>query len=69
MSDYQLDRSAFKAQTVEEAANHFTYYRKLSWHEWVKIAAYLNSVAYQYDLDNPPRLDKTCFAAKSSVNL
>jgi len=30
MSSYRLDRSAFTAQTAEEAANHATYYKKLT---------------------------------------
>lgn len=65
MPDYQLDRSAFKAQTMEDAANHFLYYGKLSWQERLDIAAYLTSVAFNYDLKNPPKLDRSSFEAKS----
>jgi len=63
MSTFRLDRSAFKAQTAEEAANHASYYAKLTWQERLAIAAYLNSVAYNYPLHNPPKMDKTRFKA------
>jgi len=61
MSSYRLDRSAFKAQTAEEAANHGAYYRSLPWQERLRIANYLNSVAYNYPENEPPRLDRTAF--------
>ena len=63
MDTFRLDRSAFKAQTAEEAANHASYYAKLTWQERLKIAAYLNSVAYNYPLSNPPKMDRTRFKA------
>lgn len=63
MSAFRLNRLAFKAQTAEEAANHSAYYRTLSWQERLKIAAYLNSVAYNYSEDESPKLDRTKFKA------
>ena len=65
MDNFKMDRTAFKGHTQQEAANHSDYYKKLSWQERLKIAAYLNSVAYNYDMNNPPRMDKTKFAVKS----
>lgn len=65
MNRFTLDRTAFKAHTLKEAANHADEYKKLSWQERLKVAAYLNSVAYNFDLNNPPRLDRTKFSAKS----
>lgn len=61
MSSYRLDRSAFKAQTVKEAANHSKYYIKLTWQQRLEVAAYLNSIAFDYLLDQEPRIDKTKF--------
>ena len=63
MSVFRLNRSAFKAQTAEEAANHSAYYRTLSWQERLRIAAYLNSAAYNYPENEPPRLDRSKFKA------
>jgi hypothetical protein len=65
MGDFKLDKTAFKAHTRKEAANHAGVYKNLSWQERLKIAAYLNSIAYDFDLNNPPRLDRTRFSAKS----
>ncbi|MCA6461316.1 MAG: hypothetical protein IM571_12095 [Chitinophagaceae bacterium] len=65
MEKFRLDRTAFKAQTLEEAARHSEYYKKLTWQERLQIANYLNSVAYNYDLNNPPKMDKTKFSVKS----
>ena len=65
MDRFKLDRTAFKGQTQKEAANHSVFYKKLSWQERLKIAEYLNSVAYNYDINNPPRMDRTKFSVKS----
>ena len=65
MEKFRLDRTAFKAQTLEEAARHSEYYKKLTWQERLQIANYLNSVTYNYDLNNPPKMDKTKFSVKS----
>jgi hypothetical protein len=65
MGDFKLDRTAFKAHTSKEAANHAGAYKNLSWQERLKIAAYLISVAYNFDFNNPPRIDRTKFSAKS----
>ena len=65
MLHFILDRTAFKAQTVAEAANHAAYYKQKSWQERLRIAEYLNSVAFNYPLDNPPKMDKTKFKARS----
>lgn len=65
MSSYRLDRTAFKAQTAAEASNHASYYKKLTWQERLRIANYLNSVAYNYPENEPPRLDKTVFKIRA----
>ena len=65
MDRFKLDRTAFKGQTQQEASNHAAIYKNLSWQERLKIAEYLNSVAYNYDINNPPRMDRTKFSVKS----
>jgi hypothetical protein len=65
MDSFQLDRTAFKAHTQKEAADHASIYKNLSWQDRLRVAAYLNSVAYKFDLNNPPRLDRTKFSVKS----
>jgi hypothetical protein len=65
MSEYRLDRTAFKAQTAKEASNHAAYYKSLTWQERLRIANYLNSIAYNYPENNPPKMDKTAFTYRA----
>jgi len=66
MSPYPLNRTAFKAHTAEEASKQDAgYYKKISWQERLRIANYLNSVAYNYPENDPPKLDRTAFKIRS----
>lgn len=61
---FKLDRTAFKAHTANEATKmHAEYYRSISWQERLRIADYLNSIAYNYPAGSPPKMDKTKFIA------
>lgn len=61
----RLNRTEFKAYSAEEAAKmHAAHYRKLSWQERIKIAHYLNSIAFNFQLNDPPKLDRTKFSAR-----
>lgn len=62
MKDYSLDRTAFKAHTAQEAGNHSAFYKSKSGKE--RLAGYLNSMAFNYPLNDPPRMDKTFFRTK-----
>jgi hypothetical protein len=61
---YRLDRTAFKARNASEQVNYGEEHQKLTWQERLRIHQYLNGIAYGYDLDNPPRMDKTFFQIK-----
>ena len=61
MKPGKLDRTAFKHQTLEEASYHLKYWKKQPYEKRLEAAHYLNSVAYNFDVNNPPRLDKTYF--------
>lgn len=65
MSNYKLDRTTFKPQTMAEAANHSEYYKKLTWQDRLAITAFLNSVAFRFDPNHPPRMNRNCFSVKS----
>ena len=62
---YKLDRTAFKAQTVEEASNHASYYKTLTWQERLRVAMYLNSIAFHLVGKSEPRMNKLIFNARS----
>lgn len=65
MSDYKLDRTAFRAYSMKEPDNLTVAYKNLSWQKRLEIAHYLNSVAFNFDPQHPPRMDRTIFSAKS----
>lgn len=65
MSIGKLNRTAFKAQSTVQASKHFEYYKNLSWKERLRIAGYLNSVAFNYDPNNPPKMNKQAFKVRS----
>jgi len=61
---FKLDRSVFKAMTVKEADDQQRDYSKKTIEERLEIAYYLTSIAYNFDINNPPRMDKTIFSAE-----
>lgn len=61
---YRMDKTAFKIQTLEEADDAMRDYSNHSMEERLRIYWYLTSIAYKFDLDNPPRMDKTVFSMK-----
>lgn len=65
MQPYKLDRNSFKAHTFSDADNHSVFYKDLSVVERLKIANYLNSIAFNFNAENPPRMDKNVFKTKS----
>lgn len=63
---YRLNRTVFKAQTAEEATkSHAEYYRTLTWQERLRISNYLNSIAFNFSENSPPKLDRTKFSVRS----
>ncbi|WP_019947402.1 hypothetical protein [Hymenobacter aerophilus] len=65
---FRLDRTAFHAGTHEENARYHARQQPATMAERLRAAAYLNSVAYGYDLNNPPRMDRTAFATRKHTN-
>jgi len=61
----KLDRTALKYQTLEEAAHHLEYWQKRSFEERLEAANYLNSIAYNFDVSNPPPVDKSYFKIRT----
>lgn len=60
---YRLDKTAFQAMKVEEADDYMRDYRKYTWKERLRVSYYLTSLAYGFDANNPPKMDKTIFSA------
>lgn len=66
--EFKLDRNAFAPLSIEEADNQMNNYKSFTPNERLLIAAYLNSVAFNYDINNPSKMDKTIFEARTIRN-
>jgi len=60
-SEFKLDRRVFKMYHSCENQNNFLFWQSQSLEERLKAANYLNSVAYNFFLNGPPKLDRTYF--------
>jgi len=61
--NYSLDRTAFSAYKAEESKTDYSYWKGQSLEERLKAANYLIASAYSFDIQNPPKFDKTVFKA------
>ncbi len=57
----KLDRTAFKMGNAESASDDRQYWQQKSLKDRLEATFYLNSVAYNFDINNPPKMDKTIF--------
>lgn len=48
MSVYQLDRTAFEMHHTRDSSNNYHYWNSKSMEERLRVANYLNSVAYYF---------------------
>ena len=65
---FRLDRTAFHMGTHEETERYHARNQPGTFVDRLKAAAYLNSIAFRYDINNPPRLDRTIFSARKHQN-
>ena len=61
LMSFCLDRTAFHAGTHEEAEVH----HRQNQPERLRVAMDLNSVAFNFDINNPPRMDRTVFSCRA----
>jgi hypothetical protein len=62
---FKFDRTAFKGQTFKEEQRAKTFSADSAIGR-LKVAFYLNSIAFNFDLNNPPRIDKTVFSTRKN---
>ncbi len=60
---YRLDRTKFKMGKVEEQ-NQNAFWKDKSPIERFRAAYYLISVSYDFDPENPPKVDRTKFSCR-----
>lgn len=63
---YSLDKTAFKASTIEEAGLHYSHWKNKSMKERLYAACYLINQFYGTTPQTP--LDKTVFAKRRHQN-
>ena len=61
----KFDRTVFKAMTAEEANKEMQNHQHLSMKERLQLTMYLNSIAFNFPINNPPKLDRTVFEARA----
>jgi hypothetical protein len=65
MADYKLDRTAFKMYHTNDAKNNFEYWRNKSVEERLKAANYLNSISFNFPINEPPKLERNYFKIRT----
>lgn len=56
---FKLDRTAFRMQTHQQSSHQLAYWLSRPIEERLAATMYLNSIVYGFDINNPPRMDKT----------
>jgi hypothetical protein len=64
--DFKFDRTVFKHQSIEEADKNTNYWLSKTAEERLATSFYLNSIAYNFDINNPPRMDRTVFSMRKN---
>ena len=65
---FRLDRTAFHAGTHAEAEAYHRQQQPATMADRLRAAQYLNSVAFNFDPHNPPRLDRTAFSCRAHAH-
>ena len=65
---FRLDRTAFHAGTHAEAEDCHRKQQPATMADRLRAAHYLNSVAFNFDLNNQPRLDRTAFSCRAHAH-
>ena len=55
----KLDRTAHRAGNIKDKIKESDFYKGMSLDQIAEIFTYLQSVAYNYPINQPPRMDKT----------
>jgi len=64
---FKLDRTAFSAGKLEDQKNDVEYWLSRQPLERFLAGIYLQSIVYNFDPENPPRMDKTFFFKRKKI--
>ncbi len=65
---FRLDRTAFHAGTHAETEAYHRAQQPETMADRLRAAMYLNSMAYNFDLNHPPRMDRTVFSCRAHAH-
>ncbi|HRG38899.1 MAG TPA: hypothetical protein PK289_10240 [Bacteroidia bacterium] len=60
---FKFDRSYSKSSNHKTFVKESEHYKGFTIQQIAEVFLYLQSVAYNYDLSNPPRMDKTIYSS------
>ena len=65
---FRLDRTAFHVGTHAQAEAYHQQQQPATMADCLRAAMYLNRVAFNFDLQSPPRLDRTAFSCRAHAH-
>lgn len=63
-----FDKTAFRHQSLAKASHNLDFWKKQSLEKRLQAANYLTSVAYNFDINEPPRMDRSYFEIRIRKN-
>lgn len=61
---WKLDKSKMSVRCHQDTDHQYEYWQSKTIKERLEAAYYLNSVAYNFDINHPPRMDKSVFSVR-----
>ncbi len=65
----KLDRTAYKAYNFKDQTSESENYKGLSFQELCDVFNYLQSVAYNFKLNNYPKMDRTVHSCRKHCSV
>ncbi|MET3128667.1 hypothetical protein ABID42_003786 [Arcicella rosea] len=63
----KLDRNFFKMGSHLESGDNRNFWKDKTIIERLEASFYLNSISYNFDIKNPPKMDKTLFSHRKHL--
>ena len=61
---FRLDRSFHRTYSNNETRKESENYKQMTFEEKIQVFLYLQSVAYNYKMGSPPKMDKTLHSVR-----
>ena len=61
---FKFDRNYSKSSNHKTSVKESEHYKGFTLQQIAEVFMYLQSVAYNYDLNSPPKMDKTIYSSR-----